>query len=932
MKRTGKRERIIRRGDEGTASRPSFLSRAVFLSLIVLALNVSFATASGCRSFFVKDFEHGRYFDGRDATSDWERARMERLDEGDDLENEGDVRILQAKTNVSDDDAYTTRGAIKEVASNNDETDASKKSWTSKVKDSFRIPFVGKTSKEDEYKSELEPSSEERLREKERVDKLSRERDATLAGSVSPASIEKEGVEHRPANSGFWTKIFPSKNAKNVEDELIVGRAVEQKTVPRSRQKAAVVVPPLTVKTTRQKPWDRRGLVVEQYDQERFIPPMKMIESYYSTQSVAVDRRAFVHIDSYAYGDAATRDVSDSFAARRANALKTRKPRKPEKLDVQPETSDAQPEKTDAQSEKSYRSSSYSPSKNDNESSEELPEAPSKRGPGYLDGRAGSASLTPISPNGASASTNRIIQTSGLVRSKNFGQTRPISGVASTSFTERRPQPDSVGAPGASSESFIRDPQTPPSIPKATNTNAAAQQRGSTSQSASPRRDVDDRFRKSLGSQTSFDWFDPEQRLDGQYLRDSIREDFATNERVNRRSPSDLSYDATSLSDYQNTENVPVLNETQPSGSTNKGANFDGYAESHAADAFFDESSEETSEETDSDEIDLDVIVDDVIANAEYDEPDRRVFSSSTISGGEIASNLANAIMQSVETDDALENKASVLSEKAPNSLDARKVETSMAAPLTREEIAWIEQIKNAIRSLLVEREEHKRRGDDVRICDARLRLLYLVIGEYERSIQEIEDESDPLRVFWEKECRGLETLLQNQLEEIDPTFVAERLRSGLDSLSGLCQLRIRKTLLVEAPACYGLFEERLEPYEAGEPLYAYAELDYVTSRETENGFSIDVECRWRLLDAKGSPITPFETQRCRNLSETKLRDVVLNVSVPLSEELEPGVYLLELEVSDLNASKPQTCVQRLTARVVGAGVESDSYDTVATY
>ena len=58
----------------------------------------------------------------------------------------------------------------------------------------------------------------------------------------------------------------------------------------------------------------------------------------------------------------------------------------------------------------------------------------------------------------------------------------------------------------------------------------------------------------------------------------------------------------------------------------------------------------------------------------------------------------------------------------------------------------------------------------------------------------------------------------------------------------------------------------------------------------------------------------------------------MLNVSVPLSEELEPGVYLLELEVSDLTASKPQTCVQRLTARVVGAGVESDSYDTVATY
>ena len=93
------------------------------------------------------------------------------------------------------------------------------------------------------------------------------------------------------------------------------------------------------------------------------------------------------------------------------------------------------------------------------------------------------------------------------------------------------------------------------------------------------------------------------------------------------------------------------------------------------------------------------------------------------------------------------------MSESAPTpeSVEARKVE-GLSAPITEEEVAWIDQIKNAIQSLLAEREECKKRGDDVRICDARLRLLYLVIGEYERSIQEIEDENDTLRSFWEKE------------------------------------------------------------------------------------------------------------------------------------------------------------------------------------
>ena len=199
-----------------------------------------------------------------------------------------------------------------------------------------------------------------------------------------------------------------------------------------------------------------------------------------------------------------------------------------------------------------------------------------------------------------------------------------------------------------------------------------------------------------------------------------------------------------------------------------------------------------------------------------------------------------------------------------------------------------------------------------MRICDARLRLLFLVIGEYERSIQEIQDDSDPLKTFWEKECRGLETLLQNQLEEIDPTFVAERLRSGLDSFSGLCKLQIRKALLVAAPACYGLFEERAEPYRRQETVYAYAELDYVTSVETERGYEINVECRWRLLDKNGGEVMPFETQRCVNLSETKLRDVVLNVSVPLPSTISSGAYQLELDVVDLNAETPTSSVRRL--------------------
>ncbi|MBR4834413.1 MAG: hypothetical protein IKU86_08825 [Thermoguttaceae bacterium] len=256
--------------------------------------------------------------------------------------------------------------------------------------------------------------------------------------------------------------------------------------------------------------------------------------------------------------------------------------------------------------------------------------------------------------------------------------------------------------------------------------------------------------------------------------------------------------------------------------------------------------------------------------------------------------------------------------EAIQEAVDERK-NAAVAKPLSGDEIAWVGQIKGAIQALVAERDAKKAAGEDVRRLDARLRLLYLAIDEYDRSIQEIEDDADPLKVFWETERGELETLLQNRLEEVDPTFVAERLRAGLDSLSGLCDLQIRKSALVVAPACFGLYEERRDAFRPGETVFAYAELEYVSSRETEDGRLIDVECRWRLLNADGSELTPGETRRCSNLSETKLRDVVLNVSAPLPNDLEPGTYLLETEVVDMNRPDAKPATKRLELTVVAA-------------
>ncbi|MGI6401739.1 MAG: hypothetical protein ACOX0A_06495 [Thermoguttaceae bacterium] len=919
MKRTQAQDRIVERNDHAVAKSASFRKGVVLLASAVLLLSI-LSAGGGCHFFSRKDYGNdGRYLDGSDATADWDRARM--VDAADEVRSPRTYEVRETRTARSDlnADAYTTRGAVREVAA--DEGVAEQKSWTERMRDSFRLPFMStKNKKPVQPAEELRLSEENRRLEQERLNALARER----AEQARRQNVAEETVVKREKQepTGLLGKLFPTQRAPANEEENLIGGRREpavpkssNSSTPKSGGAGLFNGRLLPKKTPDVKPWNRAGLVVESYDQRDFLPPMPMIEAYYSSGSVPVDRRAVARIDSYAYGDAASRDTTEPRASRRAAAL-----REPEIEEIEAEESS------------SYRSSSYAPPRIERQErvpNDELPESPANNRRGYLDrreGRDGGAALSPVAPSAG----RTISQTSGVIRSNGRGITRPISsavprqdsGIAPASFAARRPALEAKRYVKADPESlFGWSEETAPVV-------EAVVARYSSDQSA--RDDVDESFRDTLGSRRTYDWFEPDSAPSPpsvlsapERVADATVDDYV-DALTGRPEPP-----RTVPETVRESGDISVLN--QDSLLAQQDASMlETPSESHAFDAYAEPNGEGGDLEDD-----LDSIVDGAIASARYAElqdrssfPSNDVFSNSTVAGGGIASDLANAIMESVKTDETLDSQASALSESAPESLVARQSEHAVAAPLTQEEIAWIEQIKSAISSLLKEREEHKRRGDDVRICDARLRLLYLVIGEYDRAIHEIQDESDPLRTFWEKECRGLETLLQNQLEEIDPTFVAERLRSGLDSLAGLCQLQIRKSLLVEAPACYGIFDERVDPYEAGEPLYAYAELDYATSRDTDKGFSIDVECRWRLLRADGTPETPFETQRCNNLSETKLRDVVLNVSVPLPEDLEPGVYLLELEVSDLNAEKPATCVERLTVRVVDP--DADPFDAFA--
>lgn len=889
--------------------------RRVDAFLISAALGVTFLSSFGCRSIFFppeyrtnRSIGNGCYLDGEDATSDWNRAKSfkerEELGTFDSVESNSGKTVKTSVRGIAPYDSSVTRGSLRE-----DEEEylgaESNTSWFDKFKAPFHFPKLSfpSFSKSEPYPEEL---SQRRYGDLDS--------DETRSRTIETASSNAFQKEQK--NTNFFAKLFPSREGSNNEDELLGARnsrSGEEVNSERNSSSRSIVnfSNPFSRKdreTSARKTANRRSLEIENYDQSRFLPPMRMIERYYSLGSIPPVRTETAYVESHAYGDSTLR----------------------------PKTASAQRvEKTAAlPARDSYRSSYYTPVQSEinvEDGPVEIPTSPTQVQGGYYEKHSGAASLSPIpaSKTSASPAVGSSVKTSEA-RSNNRGITRSIAsvvpkqgGVSTVSFqcqghedcnNEEILEADSLFGLQEDEYQIVEAVESPSNVSSQEATPVAP------TTPAVPA-DVDETFRNSLGSQRAFSWFNSEP--------DESAATPAAADSVNTTIPAP-------------TPAVPQCDELIPSVETNL------------------EQSGSTVEELPTPEqAPLDApgplvtkALDDIVDSAaNQDVPllssniqrNDDIVNSPKLSGQTIATDLANAIMESVEPEEAessfseepsvltnlIEEKATQLSESAPTpeSVEARKVE-GLSAPITEEEIAWIDQIKNAIQSLLEEREECKKRGDDVRICDARLRLLYLVIGEYERSIQEIEDENDPLRSFWEKECRGLETLLENQLEEIDPAFVADRLRSGLDSLSAFCQLQTRKILLVESPACYGLFKAREDAYLPGETVFAYSELEYVTSRETEEGFAIDVECRWRLLNADGSPRTSFESQRCSNLSETKLRDIVLNVSIPLPETLPAGYYQLEIQTSDLNAEKAWTCVKRLDVKVD----EEDSQPQESTF
>ncbi|MDO5566921.1 MAG: hypothetical protein Q4G59_09720 [Planctomycetia bacterium] len=238
------------------------------------------------------------------------------------------------------------------------------------------------------------------------------------------------------------------------------------------------------------------------------------------------------------------------------------------------------------------------------------------------------------------------------------------------------------------------------------------------------------------------------------------------------------------------------------------------------------------------------------------------------------------------------------------------------AVPATaKQQTNWKEQTETAIALLEKELAAKKLAGTLTPEEQMRLKLLYLTVNKQAKE-EMPRGKVAPVELFWQEQYRGLSVMLGGNTlggkSDMTLNQATEHFQRGLDSLRQECPLQVRKALFVQNAAPFGLYQPRQTPFAPGEVVYLYTELENVVSCHTSGGEEIVIDCAWELIDEKGKTIVPVQKETCTSLSESLLRDIVLNISVTLPTDIAKGNYTLELTLIDRHASRATTLHHRV--------------------
>jgi hypothetical protein len=189
-----------------------------------------------------------------------------------------------------------------------------------------------------------------------------------------------------------------------------------------------------------------------------------------------------------------------------------------------------------------------------------------------------------------------------------------------------------------------------------------------------------------------------------------------------------------------------------------------------------------------------------------------------------------------------------------------------------------------------------------------RLRTMLLLAGRQEEAFLPIPGASPAQQEYWSKQLFAMSAYL-NSGGQLDDKRRAAAALVHLDdaraSLAELATLQVRNLVIVSEIDGFGAYTPVADPkFKPEAHVGLYAEVECFTSAATSDGHKTQLSTSYRVVDASGRQIDAKPFPDILDVCRSRRRDLNVEYGLYLPTHISPGMYQVELTVTDLQSGK----------------------------
>ncbi len=217
------------------------------------------------------------------------------------------------------------------------------------------------------------------------------------------------------------------------------------------------------------------------------------------------------------------------------------------------------------------------------------------------------------------------------------------------------------------------------------------------------------------------------------------------------------------------------------------------------------------------------------------------------------------------------------------------------------------QQLLDAVESLEQSAQDSPSSVEDVQ-QHMRLRLLHLLAGQESKALSPIPGASGAQQDYWSKQLFAISTYLDNK-QQPDVKRRAAGSLMHLDgaraSLAEIATLHVRNLLFVDSVDGFGAYQPHEETqFKPGEQVILYTEVENFRSESTKEGYRTLLSTSYEVIDQNGQRVDGAQFPDVEDLCKNQRRDFHMQYGVALPTRIYPGLYKLQLTITDQQSHK----------------------------